>query len=428
MQAPQIELIPTRAAGRGDAPTELHVLVWITPPQPEVHVLRPPINLALVLDHSGSMAGAGKMTHAREAAVFAVEQLLPTDRVSVTIFDDQVETIVPNTPATDKEGIVARIRAIGPDGTTALHAGWAAGADQAEGYRLDDGLNRVLLLSDGLANVGLTDPAAIAAEVRARRERGVSTTTLGVGDDYNEDLLQAMAEAGDGNYYYVESPRQLADIFQTELYGLMATAGRDVVLALEPRHGVEIAELLNDLEPAPAGPGEEAAADRRWRLPNLIVGMPIQLVVRLSLPPLAGVTELFRARLSWSEPGVADRQAAAKTLIVPAVSSAAFEAMAEDPVVAERVAVLTAARFKLRAGEAMAAGDRETTRAYLSASKAAFAALAPSPVIDDEMTEMEALWADFEAGDAAKLTKRAKHQHYWGTRGRKPGPTPPPDA
>ena len=82
----------------------------MTPPTPEVHFVRPPINLGLVLDRSGSMAGAKKMAYAREAAAFAVGQLLPTDRVGVTIFDTEVETIAPNAPVTDKPGLIRQIR------------------------------------------------------------------------------------------------------------------------------------------------------------------------------------------------------------------------------------------------------------------------------------------------------------------------------
>src|SRR5690606_370869 len=134
--------------------------------------------------------------------------------------------------------------------------------------------------------------------------------------DYNEDLLEAMADAGDGNYYYVESPKQLADIFQSELQGLMATAGRDVALAMETRHGVEIVDLLNDFETAVTDPAEPGNATHRWRLPNMTVGMPIPVVVKLAVPRLSGVTELVRVRLGWTKPGVAERQTVAKTLIV----------------------------------------------------------------------------------------------------------------
>src|SRR5262249_50657397 len=153
--------------------------------------------------------------------------------------------------------------------------GWKTGALQVLEHRREGGLNRVLLLSDGLANVGLTDPNAIASEVQGMATRGVSTSTLGVGDDYNEDLMEAMARGGQGNYYFIDDPVQLTDIFQTELHDLMALCGWKVSLGVEPAGDVRVAEVLNDFDKVPTG---------RWKIPNLIVGMPVTAVVRLTVP------------------------------------------------------------------------------------------------------------------------------------------------
>src|SRR5262249_38043155 len=173
------------------------------------------------------------------------------------------------------------------------------------------GLNRVLLLSDGLANVGETNADVIATGVKKWSQRGVSSTAMGVGNDYNEDLLEAIARSGDGNYYYIASPRQLPDIFQTELQGLLLTAGTKVSLGIEPQNGVTVTDVLNDLDKTEFG---------RLKLSNLIGGLPIEGVVGLSVPPLAQPAELCRFRLAWDVPGSEGRQMLGAALVLPPVS------------------------------------------------------------------------------------------------------------
>jgi Ca-activated chloride channel family protein len=403
VQQPQIDLTPSRAAVRADAPVTLDVLVRITPPAAALSAPRPALNLGLVLDRSGSMAARNKLTFAREAAAYAVQQLLPTDRVSVTVFDDQVQTIVPNTPAEARGQVVALIQGICPGNTTALHGGWKEGGAQVGRHLLPGGLNRVLLLSDGLANVGQTDPDAIATDVNRLAREGVSTTTLGVGDDYNEDLLEAMARSGDGNYYYIESPQQLPDIFQTELKGLMATCGNTVSLGIEPQGGATVVDVLNDLDRLPTG---------RLKLPNLVAGMPVLVVVRLSVPPLAREGEVCRVRLAWNEPREGARRTLSVALRLPVVGAAAWEALAAEVEVQERVALLVVARAKKAATVCLERGDPDGAKRWLQEARQT---LAGAPDTAETRREAEAL-AQVEAyiasGESMKFRKLAKYQAH----------------
>lgn len=399
----ELEIQPARTAVQSDTATSLSLLVSAVPPPSPDAVRRPPLNLALVLDRSGSMASGGKLEAARAAAIFAVEQLLPTDRISVTVFDDAVATVIPSTLATDRLAIIAALRAIQPGGTTALHSAWKAGADQVWPLVRPKALNRVLLLSDGLANVGLTKPEAIIADVRHYQKQQVTTSTLGVGQDYNEDLLEAMAVAGDGNYYYVESASQLADLFQTELQGLMATIGRDVTIQFEPLHGAEVADLYNDLERLPDG---------RYRASNLIYGMPSEFVLRLAVPPQPGVREILRVRLSWDQPGLAGRQTISRSLLLPAVPAAEWSLLPDNAIVGERIALLKLARMKLQARARMIKGDLDGTVRLLDSCAEMLDAMPPS---DEARTETESLirLREFVAdADADRFAKQSSYESY----------------
>ena len=419
MSEPRIEIIPAKVAVASDATVVLDVLVRVTPPQPEVHFPRPPLNLALVLDRSGSMSEGKKMPFAREAAVFVVTQLLPTDRVSMTVFDDHIETVVPNAPAADKPGLVRRIQQVGPRGSTDLHGGWAEGGRQAESQIAEGGINRVLLLSDGLANVGVTDPNTIATEARGLAARGVGTTTLGVGDDYNEDLLEAMASAGDGHYYYIESPAQLVDIFQTELQGLMATLGQKVSLGLKPQGGASVSDVLNDFEKAPTG---------RLMLPNLVVGMPVLVLVRLSVPPRPAADDLLDVRLAWDEPRAVGRRVARAALgRLPGVRLADWSALPVHPEVAELSALLMSARAQRESARAHERGDRGLSAQYLAEARAYAAASPVTAAIRDELEALDQLGVALNEATAAKYRKLAKFRAYSRQKSQSPPPRPPAD-
>ncbi len=415
MQPPKLEIIAARPAVCQDESCFLDVLVRIVPPVPDIHFLRPPINLGIVLDRSGSMASGRKMSQACEAACFAISQLLPTDRVSVTIYDDHIETIAPSAPVVDKPGLIARVRGILPRGSTALHGGWTAGAQQVAEHVDWDALNRVLLLTDGLANVGVTDPNVIRADVKGMTDRRVSTSTIGVGDDYHEDLLEAMADAGDGNYYYVESSVQLADIFQTELNGLMATSGRDVGLRIETDGGVVVAEVMNELEREPSG---------RRKLPNLVMGMPISILVRLRVPPQRDRAEIGRFWLDWEQPRGEEsgRRSLGAALIISAVPARQWSEMPVDPAVAEQVALLMAARARK---EVIAAIDRQDLAAACSASGQIRAVLSTAP----QTAEVASEWANLQKtedslalGQMGTSRKAAHYQQWFRKKGR--GTTP----
>jgi Ca-activated chloride channel family protein len=225
---------------------------------------------------------------------------------------------------------------------------------------------------------------------------------VGVGDDYNEDLMQAMARAGDGNYYFIDNPRNLPEIFGAELSGLVATVGTGVTLRLDPQNGASVAEVLNEFEPA----GEFA-----HRLPNIVAGMPADVVLKLHVPPREQVSEVLRVRLDWDPTSSAERETLAHSLILPSVAASDFDAMPENQEVREHIALLEVAAAKLRASEAMARGDHRETVACLDFAAGHLAAFCEaSPAMTSELEQITDLRTDFHEGNAARLSKRAKYQ------------------
>lgn len=226
-----------------DGPQRAIVKVTLDAPEAPGEGVRPPVNLAIVLDRSGSMSG-GKLEKAKEAAIEALRRLGPEDRFSLVIYDDRVETIVPAQSARNTEWIESRIRQIRTGGNTALFAGVSQGA--AEVRRALEGryVHRLILLSDGLANVGPSSPDDLARLGRSLIKEGISVTTVGVGTDYNEDLMTRLAEASDGNTYFVEDYRDLPRIFAAELGDVLSVVARSVTIEIRCLNGVRPVRII----------------------------------------------------------------------------------------------------------------------------------------------------------------------------------------
>lgn len=200
--------------------------------------LRPPVNLALVIDRSGSMSGE-KISHAREAALEAVRRLAPDDIVSLIAYDSNVETLVAAQRVGNGRHLERAILGIEVGGNTALYGGVTRGAAEvrrhAEGDRY---VNRVILLSDGLANVGPSSPEELGRLGASLVKEGVSVTTIGVGLGFNEDLMTRLAQRSDGNTYFVENSADLSRIFAAELGDVLNVVARRVVIEIDFPAGV----------------------------------------------------------------------------------------------------------------------------------------------------------------------------------------------
>jgi Ca-activated chloride channel family protein len=239
---------------------------------------RPAATLAFVLDRSGSMAGR-KIELAREAVRQAIERLGARDRFSLVVYDDHIDVVMPTTLATPeaRREALDRLGRIDARGSTDLGSGWLRGAEQVA-ERLDrEGVNRVLLLTDGLANVGMTDPDELIHHAAQLRERGIATSTFGLGNDFNEALLQGMASAGGGSFRYIERAEQIPDHLAGEVGEALEVTARDVALEVTTPDGLRV----DTLTPRPL----ETHGNRTLvRLGDLVSDQLVRVILRIGFP------------------------------------------------------------------------------------------------------------------------------------------------
>lgn len=211
------------------------LMIELTSAAAEQAATRHGVNLALVIDRSGSM-GTDNMEAAKAAAIGVVEHLGEKDVLSIVDFDDRVTTLVESaqmTPLTRAEAIAA-INTLQARGCTAMAAGWFEGArcaaDVIDGTDFDTG--HVVLLSDGHANTGMTDPAELAKHAAELASRGVTTSTVGVGDHYSPLQLDALAEGGGGRLHDAEGGNEIVEVIMGELGEARAIVANNVAMTI----------------------------------------------------------------------------------------------------------------------------------------------------------------------------------------------------
>ncbi len=376
---------------------------------------RPPIGLSLVLDRSGSMHGL-PLASVREAAARVVERLHPQDVVGAVAFDGAVEEIGAVAPVQRHGGLASLLRLIEPRGSTNLSGGWLRGRQQmADAAALLTGpgsSRRVVLLTDGHANEGITDPALLIGLARTAREQGITTSTVGVGDGYDDTLLRAMADAGGGNAWYVERPDQSQDVFAEELGNLLSVAAQGVTatLALEP--SVEMLMVHSDW------PVSVHGATLRFDLGDLYASEPKPLLFELLVPaavtagqePEAIVTLatlMVRSDVITAD-GVEHRE-----LTLPIAATAAMQTLVV-PEVEAAVLLARTARFREDAARAQRQGDADGARRTMREARQQLAASplledpAHAPALQRQLADLEALEAHYQRGELHE--RDAKYQ------------------
>ena len=213
-----------------------------------------PLNLALVIDRSGSMDAPDKWPYLQQSLRVFFRSLDPDDIVAVVGYDDQAEVVLPAQRVGDRRWVERTIERLYPRGSTNLHAGLMLGFQEVDKNFDIRRNNRVILLTDGIANRGVTDSDQIAREALAYNERGIYLSTIGLGLDFNDELLSQLARQGKGAYHFIDSAEEMDKVFRREVAGLVEKVAREVAVTVYPGEGVEMTSLTGYDGRPPASP------------------------------------------------------------------------------------------------------------------------------------------------------------------------------
>ena len=277
-----------------------YVLVEARPTQMMAQV-RMPLNFALVLDHSGSMKGA-KLKNVKEAVKMVIGRLEPTDYVSVVIFDDTSQVIIPSMPANDKPGMQAAIDQIRDAGGTTMSLGMIQGLNELRRWHIPNAVNRMILLTDGVT-YGDSDRCRQLA--RDAASAGISIYPLGIGADWDEDLLDSVGQLSGGMpAEFIRNATDALTIFEQQLQSAVDVAIRNASLILRlpvgvsPKKAVKVLPIISDL-------GQSVLSDRQVVIPlgDLEKDKPQSVLVELMIDPRpAGLFRIMQAELSYDVP------------------------------------------------------------------------------------------------------------------------------
>jgi len=401
-----------RALVRAGASSTRYALVRFTAPRAPRRAERIPANLALVLDRSGSMNGQ-KFALARRAVEQALSQLRPDDRFAIVVYDDEVEVVHESSAATPGavRGALDRLSRVEPRGCTDLSSGWLRGCEQVARAAADasDGraISRCLLLTDGLANRGITDREELIRHAAALRERGVQTSTFGVGADFDERLLAGMAHAAGGHFYFISSAEQIPGLIASEVGEALEVVLRQAVLEVRLAPGMS-AEPLTRFRSRTVG-ASSGRSTLRVELGDLVSEQEVELVAAIRFP-LGEPGDVVETELGIvGADGLPCAPAAA--LHWTYATHAENDRQPRDQAVDRVVAELYAARARAEAVEHNRAGDYERARQLLTRTAQRIRSYAGSdPALNRVADELLRSAEEFAAG--AMSAMQMKEQHF----------------
>jgi Ca-activated chloride channel homolog len=384
---------------------EVTVMLELSAPAPESVARRPPAAVQVVLDRSGSMHGQ-RLDAAKQALLRLVERLDASDRFGVIAFDDDVRVVAPAGELHDKDAVRRAVAGVYSGGSTNLSGALLRGVQEARRVAGDGGAT-LLLLSDGHANCGVTDPARLASVAARAREHAVTTSTVGIGLGYDELLLSELARGGQGNHVFAEHGDAAAAAVAGEVEGLLSKTVQAASLLIRPEASVGSVTVWNDL------PGHAVDGCVMVELGDLWAGEQRRLVLTFAVPAKSalGLARVAELELRYVELPAFAEQTVTIPVHVNVVPGDQAAGRIPNPKVRTELIYQQVQGQKRRAADALRDGDHAAARQAYEAAGAQLDAVmrvCPSDEIAEERDVVARLRLRSDAGEgewAAKFSR-----------------------
>ncbi|WP_426750772.1 vWA domain-containing protein [Myxococcus sp. Y35] len=371
---------------------------------------RSPVNLALVIDRSGSMSGY-KLAQAKQAARHLIGLLRDEDRLAIVHYGSDVKSL-PSMPATpgNRERMFQYVDGIWDEGGTNIGAGLSTGRYELSTAQQAFSVNRLILMSDGQPTEGLTSDEELTRMARELRASGITVSAIGVGTDFNEDLMQAFAEYGAGAYGFLEDAGQLATLFQKDLQQAGTTVARGVTMTVTLPSGTSLGEVLG-YRATQTGNAVQVS------LPDFSAGQLERVVMRLNVSgDTAGQTiRVVDLKLAYTDL-IRDAAAANTASLSAVVTDRREEVAARQDVEATVYAARARSAVNMqKAAEALSEGRKDEAKLYLQRNQALFheaSAVSGTAAVAEDQAEQQAALDEYENADGEEarrsLVKKSK--------------------
>jgi Ca-activated chloride channel family protein len=372
----------------------VHILLTMTAPEPVSGTPRPDLNIAAVIDRSGSMEG-DKLAYAKESVRILLDQLAPKDSFSLVAFDDQVLPLVESSRSADRTAAKEIVDQIDVGGPTNLSGGWIKGIELVSRSARKDTVNAVLLLTDGQANSGITDhDKLVGMGESTNNEKSIRTSCMGIGADFQEDLLRDIARASGGRFHYIESPEHAPEVFNEELGGLLTLVAQNVEIELCFADGITgVAQLTGH-------PWKTDGNTSRLIIGDFGAGQVKHVLLVAELPAIADLTDVLLASMEMKYAQVENDNIQIKSQkqdLVVRVSDSPTPDEPADPEVLLHIGIQRAAQARKDAVHQMDEGDLDGAAKVLEARRDEIRYLARGSSQPDRMNT-----------EADELDRRAK--------------------